>query len=150
MLHFKRATAGWTGVRSRTFHMFLTRQRVIQRKQWWKDPRNFTGCLTSVERSAPSARSPSPERSSTTSSSLQAGVPLETGPAESGTWTPVEFFLCLFAVDRHCAQWSSHGALDVCGRVRSRDETSDQTDRGGGGGGQLPSEDGGQVGERLG
>lgn len=150
MLHLKRAMAGWTGVRSRTFRMFLTQQRVIQRKQWWEDPRNFTGCSTSVERSARSARSPSPARSSTTSSSLQASVPPETGPTWSRTWTPVQLFLCLSAVDRHCAQWGSHRALDLCGRVRSRDETSDQTDSGGRGGGQLPSEDGGQVGERLG
>lgn len=47
----------------------------------------------------------------------------------------VQLFHRLFAVDRHCSQWSSHGALDICGCVRPRDETSDQTDSGGRGGG---------------
>lgn len=63
--------------------------------------------------------------------------------------------ICLFfslshlhlPLDRYSPKWSTHRALDLRCGVRPRDEAPDQADSGGRGGGQLPSEDGGQVGQ---
>ncbi len=53
---------------------------------------------------------------------------------------------CVCVCVRHCTEWSSHWALDVCVGVWCRCQTQDQRDHWGGGGNKLQAKDGRQVG----
>lgn len=140
----------WTLMTRKTSHRCRFWQLATLRWQCWSDPRSFTLCWTSAGLSGPLAQSRCQERSLIMSFALQASA--SNGQKQLRLCPQImnanqNFFVFMH---RNGPKWSTHWTLDLCRGVRRWGETTDQSDCRGRRGGQLPSEDGWQVGHWLG